>query len=238
MTLSADALTTHWSQLSDPWQRAFALGWESFCAGDLGVGAVVVDPAGTIVSTGRARRQARPSPAGELAGNNLAHAEINALIKLPFGSYDDHAMLTTLEPCLLCTGAMRLSHIGQVEFAAADPVWRGVERLPELNRHIARRWTARVGPMDGPLSQWASLVPLVTYAERGLTGVVIDDYRAQLPALFSLADRIAADPAGLARVRKLPLPEAFTMVDTPLADHEVRDAMNLKVMINAGGRRW
>lgn len=32
-----------WSDLNPHWQRAFALAWESFCAGTVPVGCVIVD---------------------------------------------------------------------------------------------------------------------------------------------------------------------------------------------------
>lgn len=212
MDISAEALQEHFSRLSQPWQAAFTLSWESFCAGDLGIGAVVVDPAGAVVTTGRTRRRDTSDPPGQVAGGNLAHAEINALVGLPAGSYDDHTMLTTLEPCLLCTGALRLNHIGTVEYAASDPVWRGIERLPELNRHAARRWTRRVGPMEGPLRGWAMLLPLVHYPEHGVRGPVVDDYRAAYPELMALAARLV-EGGHLAKLRALSLTEAFAHMD-------------------------
>jgi tRNA(adenine34) deaminase len=216
MDLSPGPLLAHWSVLSASWQHAFTLAWESFCAGDAGVGAVVVDPSGAVVASGRTRRRDRSGAPGELAGNNLAHAEVNALIKLPTGSYSDHALLTTLEPCLLCSAAARMSHLGRVEFAAADPVWRGVERLPELNPHIARRWPARVGPADGPLSQWAALLPLVTNLEAGKRGAVVDQYWSELPQLMAVAQRIAGG-GHLAALREHSLLDALEAVHRALA---------------------
>lgn len=211
MDISANALQDHFSRLSPPWQAAFTQAWESFSAGDLGIGAVVVDPAGAVVSTGRTRRRDTSRAPGQVTGGNLAHAEINALVGLPAGSYDDHTMLTTLEPCLLCTGALRLNHIGTVEYAAPDPVWRGIERLPELNRHVARRWTRRVGPIEPPLRDWATLLPLTHYPEHGVRGLVVDDYRTAYPELMAVAEDLVGG-GYLPRLRALSLPAAFALV--------------------------
>lgn len=211
MDLSGAGLIAHFSRLPAPWQRAFALAWEAFREGDVGIGAVVVDPAGSVVAAGRNRFRSRPTLPGEVAGGSLAHAELNALVQLPPGSYDDHTMLTTLEPCLLCTSALRLSHVGRVEYAAADPVWRGVERLPELSPHIARRWTARSGPMDGMLAQWAALLALLPYPERGEHGAVVDEYRSTAPELMALADRLVAS-GQLSKLRGLSLAEGFAAI--------------------------
>lgn len=82
MEMSAAALTAQFSRLSPPWRQAFTLAWESFRAGDLGIGAVVVDPSGTVVATGRNRRHDRSNPPGEVAGNNLAHADWTAVLPL------------------------------------------------------------------------------------------------------------------------------------------------------------
>lgn len=216
MDLPPAALHSQWSRLSGPWRRAFTLAWEGFCVGAFPVGAVVVNPSGAVASTGRNRRRETTGPAGELAGTNLAHAEVNALAKLPYGSYPDHTLLTTLEPCLLCTAALRHCHIGAVEYAAADPSWRGIERLPELNGLVARHWTTRIGPLDPPLRAWAVLFPLVTYAERGENGTAADDLRAGCPDLARLAGRLA-EPDRLAQLRAAPLPEAFDLVGAAAA---------------------
>jgi tRNA(Arg) A34 adenosine deaminase TadA len=65
--------------------RAVELAWESFRAGSLGIGAVITRD-GETLATGR-NRLAESDP-GEvvLAGTSLAHAELNALAKLRWGS--------------------------------------------------------------------------------------------------------------------------------------------------------
>lgn len=213
MDPSPRALSDHWSQLTEPWRLAFTQAWEAFQAGNVAVGAVVVDPAGAVVSAARNRQRDATAPERELAGTNLAHAELNVLARLPRGGYPDHTLLTTLEPCLLCSAALRLCHVGTVEYAAADPIWAGVAKIPELSGQLARHWPARVGPWTGPLGRWAALLPLVTYAEQGASGPVRDGYAAAEPELTALAARLAADPARLAMLRTASLPGGFDLLD-------------------------
>jgi tRNA(Arg) A34 adenosine deaminase TadA len=208
MDLSPDALTAHLVRLSHGWQLAFRLQWDAFTTGDAAVGAVVVDRSGVAVGTGRARRSSEAAPPGELAGTNLAHAEVNALIQLPSGEYQDHRLLTTWEPCLLCTAALRMSHVGTVEYAAADPIWRDIDRLPQINPHIARHWATRKGPMGGPLEDWATLLAVLRYAVHGGRGAVAAQYLSDLPEPMAAAKRLV-ERGYLAKLRELSLLDAF-----------------------------
>ena len=69
-------------ELEPPMVRAVELAWESFQAGSLGVGAVVTRH-GQVFATGRNRLAERDPGDDVLAGNSLAHAELNALAKVP-----------------------------------------------------------------------------------------------------------------------------------------------------------
>lgn len=155
-----------WPNPVKPWSCAFALAWEAFHAGSVPVGAVVVGPSGDVVTSGRSRAFETEAPRGQVCGTYLAHAEMNALLQLPAGDYWDHVVYTTLEPCLLCTAALTHTHIGLVRYAARDRLWAGIERLPELNPHVRRRWCTREHAVSGPLELWASLLVLVFQLER------------------------------------------------------------------------
>lgn len=201
--------------IDEPWRLAFELAWEAFRAGSIPVGAIVVDPAGGVVATGRNRFNEPTAPAGQLAGGHLAHAEVNALAVLPPGSYRDHTLYTTLEPCLLCTSALRYSHVGSVRFAASDPMWYGMDRLPEINHHIARRWSRRIGPLEGWLATWGALFPLVSAVERGIRSVV-ECHAEAMPEVLRLA-RWVAEPARLRQLRAAPLSAALDEL-TPMIE--------------------
>lgn len=93
-------------------QAALALATE-----DVPVGAVILDAEGTLVGVGPNRRVADGDP--------LAHAEIVAIRSAAthFGHYrlDDCTVVVTLEPCLMCAGAIMQSRISHIVFGAWDP---------------------------------------------------------------------------------------------------------------------
>ena len=111
----------------------------------------------------------------------------------------------------MCTAALRMNRVGTVEFAAPDPLWRDIERVTEVNPHIARRWTRRVGPMTAPLRDWAALLHLIRYPDIADSGVVVDEYRSAMPGLMTLAQQLVAGDH-LETLRKAPLAEAFGIV--------------------------
>jgi tRNA(adenine34) deaminase len=154
-------VTGWWVELASPWQACLDLAWEAFGAGSIPIGAVVVDPDRGIVARGRNRQREMVAPPPQLAGTNLAHAEVNALVQLARGAYPSYTLYSTLQPCLLCTGAICHTRIGHVRFAAADPVFVGIDRLPELNAHVARRWPRWYGPDENDVSTWSQLLTFV-----------------------------------------------------------------------------
>lgn len=96
--------------------RALELAVEASSHGDIPVGAVVTDVAGAVLGEGRNRR--------ELDRDPLAHAEVVALRAAAgaLGSWNlEHCTLVvTLEPCLMCAGAISQARVGRVVFGAWD----------------------------------------------------------------------------------------------------------------------
>lgn len=101
-----------------PMARALELAGLAAAAGEVPVGAVVVDPAtGEIIAEGANQPIAAHDP--------TAHAEIVALRAAAArrGNYrlTDLHLYVTLEPCAMCAGAISLARIGKLVFAACDP---------------------------------------------------------------------------------------------------------------------
>ena len=178
-----------WARLEPAWRECFVLAWESFRAGSVPVGAVLLDAGAAIVARGRSLWNEPGSADGPVSGSGIAHAEINALAALPPADYSDHVLYTTLEPCFLCTAALRYSHVGAVRYAAPDPLWYGIEQLPRLNHHVARRWTRREGPLGGPLQRWAAVLHIMSGLERGVSSIV-DCHAEAMPDELRIARRL------------------------------------------------
>lgn len=123
-----------WQTLSLPWQTAVSLAWEAYCAGSLPIGAVIVAGDGRIVAEGRNSIQEAESTS-PLHGSRLAHAEMNALVMLSKTNVPPQSctLYSTMEPCVMCMGAIRMMRMGTVRFAGHDPFAGGaclVETAP------------------------------------------------------------------------------------------------------------
>ncbi len=85
--------------------------------GDVPVGAVVLDPSGTVIACGRNRREADGDP--------TAHAEIVAIraAARSVGGWrlDGLTLVVTLEPCTMCAGAITTARLSRLVYGAADP---------------------------------------------------------------------------------------------------------------------
>ncbi|WP_342783585.1 tRNA adenosine(34) deaminase TadA [Rudaeicoccus suwonensis] len=83
---------------------------------DVPVGAVILDSGGGVLGVGPNRRVADVDP--------LAHAEIVAIrsAATTLGHYrlDGCTLVVTLEPCLMCAGAIMQSRIAHIVFGAWD----------------------------------------------------------------------------------------------------------------------
>lgn len=86
-------------------------------AGDVPIGAVVLDAAGAVVAAGHNEREANADP--------TAHAEVVALRRAgaALGSWrlGGCTLAVTLEPCAMCAGALVLARVTRVVFGAWDP---------------------------------------------------------------------------------------------------------------------
>ncbi len=127
------------------------------------------------------------------------------------GDYWSHVLYTTLEPCLLCTAALIHAHVGAVRYAASDPLWAGIEQLPRLNEHIARRWPDRQGPRRGPLACWGGLLPLIWSLGRAPHGPAARAYEQTAPQLLQLA-RVLIGSGEIVALRQLPLAQALDQI--------------------------
>jgi tRNA(Arg) A34 adenosine deaminase TadA len=180
------------ADLAAAWERALELAWESFRAGTTPVGAVVVNGAGVRVAEGRGRRYEAAGPPGQLAGSDIAHAEVNALAQLAAGRrHDDHVLLTTLEPCGMCHGAAIQAGVGALRYAGADP-YGGTGSLAFGTPQSERRRLAVLGPLDDHRGRLAELLHILWLVARPAGPHVLAAQRAGLPELTGVAERAGA----------------------------------------------
>lgn len=148
-----------WQRLDHAWREAFRLAWEAVRTGNIGVGAVVSRPDGELVAASRNRVADDVAPTGEICGSSLAHAETNALAKLPFRAPRTLVLTTTLQPCLQCSAAVRMAPIATVRVGGADPLWDGCDDFTTLAPWLARRAPVPVeGPMQDEVGVFATLL--------------------------------------------------------------------------------
>ncbi len=97
-------------------QQAIAIAREVKSSDDVPVGALIVNEAGEILSSGKNEREKDNDP--------TAHAEILAIRRAGenLGSWrlDDLTLIVTLEPCAMCAGAILQSRIKRLVFGAFD----------------------------------------------------------------------------------------------------------------------
>jgi tRNA(Arg) A34 adenosine deaminase TadA len=174
--------------LDRPWQLALDEAWISWRRGSAGVGAVISDSAGHIAALGRNRMLEPRAEPGVLASTAIAHAEMNALALLPLGPTDDLTITTTFEPCLMCASTIVQANIPHVRYAAADPLFDGMNDwfadLPFAHGRVPSRTE-----LGGPIGAFTHVLHL-SWMSFWAAGS-IEVHRAVRPQHLELADEIA-----------------------------------------------
>ncbi|MDF2991042.1 MAG: cytosine/adenosine deaminase [Microbacterium sp.] len=131
-------------------RRALALADEASVAGEVPVGAVVVDAAGRVRGEGRNLREATHDP--------TAHAEVVALRQAAESLGTWHlagcTLVVTLEPCVMCAGAVLQARVPRVVFGAWDAKAGAAGSMYDVLRD--RRLPHRVEVVGGVAEREAS----------------------------------------------------------------------------------
>jgi tRNA(adenine34) deaminase len=126
------------SQWEDPMRLALDQARMAARHGDVPVGAVIVDQAGSVLGAAGNEREIRHDP--------TAHAEILVLRetsrRLRSWRLTGLTLVVTLEPCTMCAGALVLARVARLVFGAFDPKAGAVSSLfdvvrdPGLNHRV------------------------------------------------------------------------------------------------------
>ena len=145
-----------WMQLALDEARSAAV------SDDVPIGAVVLDAAGSVIGTGRNER--------ELTNDPTAHAEVVALREAARATGDWHltdaTLVVTLEPCIMCAGAILAARVPRVVFGAWDEKAGAVGSVYDVLRD--RRLPHRVEVYSGVEEEAcaALLTDFFTHPER------------------------------------------------------------------------
>jgi tRNA(adenine34) deaminase len=125
----------------EQWMReALEAAASATAGGDVPVGAVLVDPGGSVV--------ARAANERERAADPTAHAELLVLRSGAARRGDwrlaGHTLVVTLEPCTMCAGALVLARVARLVYGAADPKAGAVGSLWDVVRDRRLNWRPEV----------------------------------------------------------------------------------------------
>jgi len=129
-------------------REALRLAEEAECMGNLPIGAVIVLDR-RVISKGM---NAIWQPAIEL----IRHAEMEALRNIPphlRSNCREMTLFTTLEPCLMCAGAILLHQVGRLVYGSTDPnggVASCLDSLPPYFKHVLSlvQWVGPALPVE------------------------------------------------------------------------------------------
>jgi tRNA(adenine34) deaminase len=102
----------------------------ALAAGEVPIGAVVLDPSGAVIASAHNEREALHDP--------TAHAEVVALRRagaaLGAWQLSGCTLVVTIEPCTMCAGALVLARVARLVFGAWDPKAGAVGSLWDVVR--------------------------------------------------------------------------------------------------------
>jgi tRNA(adenine34) deaminase len=130
----------------DQMRIAIAAAREAGEAGDVPVGALLLDSAASVVATDRNRREELKDP--------TAHAEMLVLSRRSREIGDwrltGHTLVVTMEPCPMCAGAAVWARLDRIVYGAPDPKAGAAWSLYNIPQD--RRLNHRVELVEGVLA--------------------------------------------------------------------------------------
>lgn len=117
------------NQVLESMEKAYQLALKALSEGEVPVGALFVDAEGKEIASGYNSRQGTQ--------RTLGHAEIVGLecynqIAKTWRFYPGASLFVTVEPCLMCTGALLWARVDNIYYGAEDPQNAGLRTLLPL----------------------------------------------------------------------------------------------------------
>jgi tRNA(Arg) A34 adenosine deaminase TadA len=150
-----------WRQADTSLVRCLELAHQSFLAGGLPVGSLIVARGGERISEGRNRAYDPAGGADRLQRTPIAHAEMNALAGIDTAAdLSEMTLWSSHRPCTMCAAACEFTGVGVVIFIAPDP---SDEDLGEDLDGIETEWviTANLLFLSGVAAYSGSSSPMI-----------------------------------------------------------------------------
>lgn len=186
-------MKSSWEDIETPWQLTLEMAWESFKNNSLPIAAIIINTEGNVVTTGRNRMFEHT-----VKNKKMAHAEMNALMNLPYDEHPEirkYTMYTTTEPCPMCMGSIVMSDLRKVRIAMADP-WAGAADICQKLPYIVSK-NINISYVGGAVEKLVSV--LAAYKElelsNGKLNPVAERLKQHQARSFSLAESLFSENA-------------------------------------------
>jgi tRNA(adenine34) deaminase len=172
---------TSWNRLEGTWQTVMRGAIEAYLENSVPVGAAVVDEHGTIITVGR----------NKFSQDRIAHAETESLRAIPATLNRKKASIySTMEPCPMCTGAIRMMQLKTIHIAARDPA-AGSTALLNATKFMRHFECQVVEPTD-PTLEFVNVAMVLEHRTRNGHYRWRDEWFAYLPNAVLAGEALAA----------------------------------------------
>jgi|GEM_PF-682658 len=119
------------SDIEYGFQEAFLAAWNAYKRGSMPIGAAILNDSGVLMARGENSIYAADK--NEIvSGHRLAHAELNAILKVNGDEHpniNSYTLYATMEPCAMCYGAIVHGNLKRVKFAMRDNLFGGARAI-------------------------------------------------------------------------------------------------------------
>ena len=152
----------------------------AYSHGSAPIGAVIISEDGEVVATGR----------NNFSNDRLAHAETEALRNIPPTAEKRKCVIyTTMEPCPMCTGAIRMTQLKAIHLAARDPA-AGSTVLLNASEFM-RRFPCTVHSPSDSMLEFANIALVLEYRTRSGHSRWREKWHSYQPVAVEVGERLA-----------------------------------------------